>query len=872
MKDIKKSLGAFVLLILFITGISVEVYSQDWLMAARKDKKEKMTFAEIQEEFNKYMNTQDGIPKSGWSQFKRWEWFAEARLDEKGYFDPSLNWKGWVEKKERFGQKTGNSEILSASWTQLGPVVMPSQFSDAGIPGMGRINCITFNPNNPREIWVGSPSGGLWKSIDDGESWNCLSDNFPNLGVSSILINPLNTDIMYIATGDGDAHDTYSIGVMKSIDGGQTWNPTGLNMNLSDTLSISKMLMHPSDPETILAVSKNGIYKTTNGGNTWQIKQNGIFRDIEVDPINPNTWYSTETQIGIYKSTDSGNTWVKLTTGLPESGFTRIGIAICKTYPNIIFAVYVKPDNGFFGLYRTNDGGATWTICSASPNLLGWDVYGNDSGGQGWYDLTIGVHPNNPDIVYIGGVNFWKSIDGGITWKISAHWYGARRTPYIHADQHDFIFHPQDPNIIYSGNDGGLFKSSDNGTTWIDRSNGLAIHQVYRMGVAKQNANMIILGTQDNGTDLYNNGKWQNINGGDGMECIIDPVLNNIMYSSVYYGTFYKSVNTGYTWNVLTGDFRGKGAWITPFLMHPKNPDILYVATTKIFKSINKGETWTALSTDLTPAKSEFNSMAISPSNPNYIYVATRARLFSTSDDGANWKEVHMNINPAYITSLTVHPLKPQTVFITIGRYYAGEKVYQSDNGGETWTNISGNLPNIPANCLILDPVSLGIYVGTDLGVFYTYSSSIYWQSFDTGLPNVVVNQLAIDLNSKKIRAATYGRGIWESPLAETPAVFPPIIGTYTRHKNQTLILNEYIDVIKWTANPQNATIPGKLAGYKIYRVTNSIDSHIATANASALEYLVRKVANEVASYAISAFTEDGKESTRVYFEIGKIY
>lgn len=861
-KKIKKTIP--ILLILFFSFMSGNIYSQAW---KRTLKKENPTFSQIREHFYKYWAKKGTVRKKGtWKQFKRWEWFAETRLDSEGYFDPTLNWKGWLEKKQRFGLK---NTTTTTTWTQLGPVHLPELYNNYGYPGMGRLNCIAFHPNNPEIIWVGAPSGGLWKTVNGGNTWSSPTDHLPNLGVTSILIHPQNPDIMYLATGDGDGSDTFTIGVLKSPDGGQTWNTTGLQPVLAGRWTIGKLSMHPSDPETLVAALNRGIYKSSDGGNTWSQKVAGDFRDIEVAPSNPSTWYGTASADGIYRSTDSGDNWTRLDTGLPRTGFDRIAAAISPSAPHIIYALYVNLEGGFYGLYRSTDSGNSWTLRANSPNILGWQLDGGDSDGQGFYDLTLAVYPTNPNIVYVGGINLWKSTDGGAGWEVITHWTVNRGRPYVHADHHDFIFHPHDNNTLFSGNDGGLFKSTDGGATWTDLSSGLAIHQIYRLGVSAQEPGKIIIGTQDNGSAFYDQGEWKSVYWADGMECAIDPVDSETMYCSVYNGNFYRSNDSGRNWTFISSEFEDEGAWVTPFLLDPQNPSILYAATSRVFKSTNRGSSWTAISHDLISPNNELRTLAVAPSDSNYIYTADYTRMFVTTNGGGTWSGVDEPIQSRGITAIAIHPQNPRTLWITVGRYQSGKKVFYSTDAGETWTNISGILPNIPANCIVVDPLSYGLYVGTDLGIFYSPSGTS-WQSFDNGLPNVIVNELEIHANSNKIRAATFGRGLWESPLAVTPDIFPPINLAGERKINKSFFQIEHLDVLTWQANPFNADKEDEVVNYRIYRVNDGAETLLASVSAGTFEYYVRNIEDSTAEnvYCISSLDEAGKESLKTCISV----
>lgn len=752
------------LIILGILCLSVSLFSQAWITNIEK---KNPSFFDIRDAFYRHIKGKNLKDVNGWKQFKRWEWFWQSRVDAKGYFDAMKLWEAIKEKKQRF-RIAGQS--VSSNWTELGPVQVPGANISIGVAGLGRINCITFDPNNLNIIWVGSPSGGLWKSTNGGSTWSTSTDNLPNIGISWIVIDPNNTNIMYLATGDGDAGDTYCIGVLKSTDGGNNWNTTGLQPGVSSYWRMRKLLMHPTNSNTLLAAVNLGIYKTTNGGTSWTNKKSGDFKDIEVNPSNPSIWYAAAYRDGIYKSIDSGDTWNKLTNGLPTSGFARMEIAISNSSPSTLYAVYCDDiDYKFYGLYRSTDSGSTWTLQSNTPNILGYDYLGNDTRGFGWYTLTIEVNPTNPNEVYVGTINIWKSTDGGAAWNCIAHWYGGGGIAPVHADTHYLAFKPGSDSVLICGNDGGFYKSQDSGATWTDLSNGLAIHQIYRQGCSAQFAGKVIIGCQDNGTELLDSGSWYYVYGGDGMECAIDPRDSNTMYCEYINGDIQRSVDNGQTWTSISPGVIGDGAWVTPYLLDPNDNNTLYFGTSYVYKSTNQGSSWSTISNYLSSDK--LRSLAVAPSNSNYIYAADQYTIFKTSDSGANWTTLQGGGVPTFpITYIAVHPDNPNTLWVTRGGYTSGKKVYYSTNGGQNWSNISGSLPNIPVNCVVVDSTSPNtdkpVYVGTDLEVYYSRDGKGNWQAFDTGLPNVIVNELEIHTATKRIRAATYGRGLWESLLA----------------------------------------------------------------------------------------------------------
>ncbi|KAB2879117.1 T9SS type A sorting domain-containing protein [bacterium] len=748
-------------------------------------------FRDVQKEFDQFwtgkdVSNRDVVKGTGFKQFKRYEWFWQSRVDASGKFNPELIWLARQEKMRNFpnswfakGKGLGKSSAImvnSSNWTNLGP-----QTSIPSGGGAGRVNCIVFDPTNSNTIYVGSPGGGLWKTTNGGTTWTTNTDELGTLGVSSLAIDPTNTSIMYLGTGDGDAGDTYSLGVLKSIDGGATWNTTGLSWTASQTFRISKLIIHPTNTGILVAATSNGIYKTTNAGTTWTQVLTGNFKDLEIDPSNAAVWYAGRYGNGtaaIFKSTDTGGTWVQLTSGLPASGVYRVAIAVAPSSPSTLYALYcnnIANDYGLYGVYKTTNSGTTWTQVkgATSPNLLGWNSNGGDAGGQGWYDLCITVSPTDANNVYTGGVNIWRSTNGGTTWTINAHWTGSGAS-YAHADHHAVEFLPGSGTTLFSGNDGGFFKTTNNGTTWTDFSNGLGIHQYYRIGASKTNASIVLGGAQDNGTDRYNAGSWTRIIGGDGMECAVDFTNANIQYGALYYGDIYRTTSGGTPTNMA--DPSEDGAWVTPYVLNPLVNTTMYYATmTKVYRSTNVTNTtptWSSISASALGTTSDpLTVLAVAPSNGTTMITANAANAWKGVFGGSTWTWTSLSGSglPAGVTYVAFHPTDPNTIWATIGGFTAGSKVFKTVNGGTSWTNISTSLPNVPANCVAVHPTTPNdVYIGMDLGAFYSADGGTTWEAYDTGLPNVIVNELEIHVSAGKIRAATYGRGLWESPLQTT--------------------------------------------------------------------------------------------------------
>jgi photosystem II stability/assembly factor-like uncharacterized protein len=778
-----KKLELGLLIVVLLLGISL-ANAQPWLEEF-KEWDTQPSFEEIQDAFERYWDGREIQKGSGWKQFKRWEWFMENRLDENGNFDSEALWNGWQEKQLNFPESS--LELNEAAWVPYGPF---NPNTDYYVGGVGRVNCITFHPTNSDIMWAGAASGGCWKTVNGGGSWTPLTDNLPVLGVSSIVVDPNDTDIIYLATGDTDGSDTYSIGVLKSSDGGLTWDTTDISWTIGQNNLISKMIMHPINSNIIVASTHNGIYRTINGGDDWaQVFNGGTFKDLEVNQTNPDIWYAARNNTGVYRSTDGGVNWSPVNNGLPGNPPGRIAIAIGESNPDVVYALYGAGNSSFYGVYRTDNGGDSWVLGANSPNLLGYDVNGNDNSGQAWYDLCIVVDPTDAATVYLGGVNIWRSTNSGVNWEIFGHWTGNGGY-YIHADQHFLDFNG---DVLFSGNDGGIHKLVPGANDWIDVSYGLQISQIYRLGTytGGNDVSWIINGYQDNGTKLmYEDSVWTPMIGGDGMECAIDPVNPDYMYGEIYYGSMYRTTNgtdgPSSNWN---GIGPGGGRWVSPFVLHPTISGILYLGANFIQKSTNHGSSWTGVN-----GIDNCRAMAISPTDPEIVYGITSNSIAVTMNGGTTWDTYSLPANGSYVA---VNPLNPANVFVTISGFSLFQKVYMSNNYGENWTNISGTLPNLPANCITVHPLDPNhLYVGMDIGVFHSSDLGETWEDYSTDLPNVIVNEMEIHAASNKLIAATYGRGTWITPAEEVSV--DPTLSLLSPNEEVAYIVGQNLD-ISWS-------------------------------------------------------------------------
>ncbi len=746
-------------------------------------------FYKIQSSFNAYWANKKIGRSKGWKQFKRWEWYWQNRVFEDGSF-PNAGLALEQFNLYKKNKNKGNRSVL-ANWRSEGP-----DFTLGGYAGNGRINSIAFDPTNTNIIYAGAAGGGLWKSVNNGVSWTTTTDGLASIGVSGIAVHPTNPNIVYIATGDGDGSDNYSVGVLKSVDGGTTFNTTGLNWSTSNNRVIRRIIMDKDNPEILVAATSNGIYRTTNGAATWNQVQTGDFFDVEAKPGTGATVYYASRSTQIYRSTDDGLSW---TLAYTISGSNRISLAVTDANPAYLYVLSsLSSDSGFKGVYRSSDSGVNFSLRSSTPNLLGWQATGSDAGGQGWYDLALTADPSNAETVYVGGVNTWKSINGGTSWELRSHWYGDGGVQSVHADKH--VFEWQGSNL-WEGNDGGLYKSPNGGVKWEHKTNGMAISMMYRLAVG-QTSPVVLTGLQDNGTKLKGtNGKWSDKIGGDGMDCAINKTNSNIMYGELYFGDIQRSTNGGQSWTNIYSNIPGapSGAWVTPFQLVPSDNTSIIAAYDAVFKSADQGTTWTQIGSTAQIGVDVKTLLAVAPSNASVIYTGTSGALWRTIDGGTTWNS--LSVPGSGMTSLAIHPTDPNTLWVVRSNYTAGQKVFKSTNGGSTWVNVSGTLPNLPVNAVVYqNSTSNGLYIGMDIGVYYKDDSMSDWELFAEGLPNAEVTDLEIDYTNSYLFASTFGRGIWKTELRNTvPSCFYPI------HVTEKNITNTSIR-FEWDVNGSSFT------------------------------------------------------------------
>jgi hypothetical protein len=748
----------------------------------------------------------------GFEIFKRWEAYVEPRVYPSG--DLSLlnntypNYLEYLQNQSSTNKKTRNS-----SWSAVGPFGKPKLLIPAHTDrtGTGRVTFVVVHPKNDSIIFVGTPDGGLWKSIDAGNTYTTNTNMLPITGCAELIIDTGNVNTMYLATGDYET-DRRSIGILKSTDGGDTWLPTSLTFTAANEVRITRLLVNPANQSEMIAATSQGTFKTTDG---WATNTPGIFpgvgtpilSDMEMKPNDPQVIYTSGVEM--FKSVDGGLNWVTITNGLPMiTDVIRSSLAVTPADPNLVYVMYSANNNGFNGLYLSTDAGNNFNVRSTTPNIFGYELNGLDAGGQGFWDMALSVSPTAGGSLMTGAINHYESTDSGSTWRIVTHWVFGNDSarPQVHADVHNLI-HANNTEI-WSCNDGGLFKTPDNGVSWIDYSRNMNISQIVRLGTSLTDSNRIITGMQDNGTNLkISADSFYSVLGGDGGDCFFDNSDNNTVYYSYIHGEMHRSGDNGITdTTIVNGIPAGEtsGAdFYSNWHQDPVTSTTLYAAgRPALYKSTNRGDNWSAIGTP--PGTGNISEFAIAPTNNSVIYAIKKDAVSKSVDGGTSFTNITSTLpldSQVALVNLAVRTA--DEVWVVLSGYSANDKAYKSLDGGATWINVSAGLPNIPMNTIVLDTAVIGkmaAYIGADIGVYYQDSTTANVNTpYMTNLPNVSVRDLEIFYPGRKLRAATYGRGVWQSPLQTLqPLYVTEVLAGSVAGESNLLTWNSLADVAEY--------------------------------------------------------------------------
>ena len=772
-------------------------YAQRWMENDYLNAKDSShpSYFEIKDAFDRYWEDKEDKKGKGYKPFARWIYNWKSLIDENGY---PIDYLQEFDKYDKIKQQLRTTSSFNGNWQPLGPFASPPGSGR----GIGRLNIVAVDPTDSNIVWVGSPSGGLWKSEDGARTWKNMNDDWPVLGVSDIAINPLNPKTIIVGSGDPGNQDNYSIGVMKTTDGGETWRRVH-KFEYSLLFTTSRLKYHPTDTNILILTTKRGVFKSIDGGEFFGPRIPAVhFRDIEWHPTDPNIVYITTTNGKVYRSTNKGDTYKIVSSGLPSDG-RRVELSVSPASPNSLYALVAASDGGLRGVYKSTNMGDNWTLLADSPDIVS---------GQGHYNLTIAVHPVDTTLIYAGGVPLYKSTNGGQNWTSARTMDSAQG--FIHVDQHYLLWDPHNSNKLYVCNDGGLYIKYE-GKGWNDFNTGLQITQYYKMAHSQGDTTKYIGGAQDNGTHFHaaNNPlsttQWAHVTGGDGMDNFMDPNNDDQYWTSSQNGNINYTVNGGSSFRSYRPSGE-TGAWVTPFTVNTnRTPYVFYAGYRNLWKrEVKDGSSFTQISTGIGTTGNEITTVSLSESDSLMILISTGDKIHVTMNDGNTWSDITNDLptNANLVSGIQVHPTNKDTIYVTLAGVIDGDKVFRTYDRGKNWENISGTIPNFPVRNLIYEKGSTedGIYVGTDIGVFYRNNTMSDWEPFNFGLPNVSVRDFEILDSTRKLRIATYGRGIWESKMnaISTPDTSQPAGISTTKDLSKHIIIypnpakdNIYLDL-----------------------------------------------------------------------------
>lgn len=727
-------------------------------------------------------------------------WFAERAYPNENI--PTQKYLDAYHLK-KLAADEAKSQVRGSGWESLGPVNIG-----------GRTLCLAFHPTEEDIIYAGSASGGLWKSTSQGagqNGWEYVPTGFPVLGVGAIAIDQTNPDIIFIGTGEtygvGAAEPgtinrytrgTYGIGILKSIDGGSSWSQV-LAFNDNELKGVQDIEISAQNSNEIYAATTDGLYQSLNGGINWSL----IFNspnciDVEVDPNDGNIIYVSQGNFnygldpslnGIFKSTNKGVNFTELLDpGLLAAWSGSAKLAFDPTDSNTLYA---SIQVGWFntgpttpgGIFKTTNGGTNWSYIN-NQNIAQF---------QGWYSHDIAINPLNTSEIINVGVQTWKSVDSGMSFiQQSNNSWTIGEVPvtipegtdaYVHSDIHAVYYHPLNNKIFYA-TDGGVFVSDNGESPFTTLNGGLQTTQFYAdMGSASTSLDLCIAGAQDNATYIYRGTpSWWRVIGGDGMSALVGRYNSDLLYASSQGLNILKSTNSGLNFVnkspvLLAGDYT---AFSAPYELNEANNNILYAGATYLYKSEDAAETWNPTTAQPVDGGNVILKIALSRTDPDILYIATAPdpfgnfgttpKVLKSTDGGANFTV--MNGLPNRVCKdIEIDPVDPSRVYLTFSGF-GTDHVFKSTNGGANWIAIDNGLPDLPTNTIIIDPLnSDDLYVGNDLGVYFSDNGGSSWTLYSEGLPEatMVYDLNLVGIPNRKLRIATHGHGIYQRNFVNDP-------------------------------------------------------------------------------------------------------
>lgn len=728
------------------------------------------------------------------------------RMRQRAYPNNRVDWSAYPRayaQQKRMPAASSGDRLRPAPqrWEFLGPTNLPVPYQIYYGQGKtnGRINGVAFSPT-AGTYFLAAAGGGVWKTTNSGVTWTPLSDGWTNIKVSSVAVHPTNPNIVYAGTGDFDGgFSSYGFGVMKSTNGGTTW--TNLGASQFSGASIQKILIDPENPNLLTLTLGKGltsgkVFRSTDAGVTWTtaISTTAHWCGLSYGALSGGNrvYYAAGEGTGgqVWRSLDRGATWTKLNPPLGTGYQDGIDVAASLTAPNTVYLLSGANEK----VYKSTDAGATWT--DTTNNFPADDQTGDRyNWSQEWYDLHIAcsTNPSNgQDMVYVGLIDFVASRDGGATWQSVGRTYTSGAL--THNDQHCMAVNPTNPNDVLVGNDGGIYRlayTPSSGTWAFDTtvSARLGITQFYRAAFHPTDPTRMLGGTQDNATPaaLGDLGNWDNVGGGDGGFCAINPQNPSVQYTTSQNLFLYRTGNQWTTTTSITPNFgTDRKAFIAPITLDASNPDRLYAGTNFLWRYTDSTSTWTPRlgNQQLASGTGTLSYIAVAPTDGNRIYTgAGSSDVWTTPDGGNTWTQIDAGLPNRFVTGIHVNSANAKSVLVGFSGTGTGHLWLCADTTASppVWTNVSGSgatgLPDIPLNGITSDPTDTTFrkwYVGTDVGVFATTDGGATWTNATAplGLPNVEVDDVTVVRGTGYLMANTFGRGMWRLQLPSLQTSF----------------------------------------------------------------------------------------------------
>ncbi len=829
-----------------------------------------------------YKDNSEGVSASGLENIiqetGKMEYPAEWMYNQRAYPNNYINKDAYKEAIVQSRQILDNRlPEVAGEWSFVGPM-------NTG----GRITDVAIAPDNDDHLYVATATGGIFRSYDRGVNWIPIFDNEAKMSIGDIAIAPSSPQRIYAGTGEANGSATdgayFGDGIYRSDDAGDSWT----NVGLPESNHIGRIVVDPTDPDRVFVAatgqlygtnSERGIYRTLNGGVSWEqvlfVTDSTAAIDVAMNVVNTNILYASMWErtrkpwerdyagvtSAIHRSMDGGTTWNRLGEAnelpAPNVQTGRIGIAVSESDPSTVYARYTtnKITNEFDGLYKSIDNGNNWTLVTPASALSGIDA------NFGWYFGNLRVNPTNSSEVYIVGLEIAKSTDSGESWQT---------LPGMQVDHHALDFSRTNSDFMFAGNDGGAYISNNGGNSWSKFLN-LPITQFYNIEVDRTQPERLYGGTQDNNTIRTMTGgasDWHSIWGGDGFHVNVDPVDNNYIYVESQYGNLGRSIDGGDSFNYATNGISGndRNNWNTPVIISPFDHEILYYGTNRLYTS-NRASNWTVISPDLTDGVHPSGSMAFgtltaiasSYNNLDVIYTGSDdGNVNVTFDGGASWTDVSTGLPDQYITSIAMVPDDDMIAYVTVSGFKYLEytpHVFKTTDGGENWTDISSNLPNLPINDIITYSEENILLVATDLNVWFSINDGESWDILGNGLPQTIIMDLKLHESTQTLYAGTFGRGMFsfdnvvnfclgvgDNELSASSIILHPNPATSEFTISQTLSSEGSIQLFDLSGKKIKELFRGDFGAHKNIRVTtDGIASGIYLVKVSAGNQFVAK-------------------------------